>query len=113
MADLNSLAQHVYEIAKAHGFHDDDDRRERIAEFIANLHGEASELWEAWRKGNLHKPCDKATAEPLTCAEEELADILIRTLDTAITLGVDIERAVRIKSAYNESRPHRNGGKLA
>ena len=110
---LNELAQHVYNIAADHGFHDDDSRRERVAEFVANLHGETSELWEAWRRGNLHNPCDKTTSEPLTCAEEELADILIRTLDTAITMGVDIERAVRIKSQYNESRPHKNGGKLA
>jgi len=111
--NLNELAQQVYNNAAAHGFHDDDTRRERIAEFIANLHGEVSELWEAWRKGNLHKACDKATSEPLTCAEEELADILIRTLDTAVTMGVDIDRAVRIKSQYNEGRPRMHGGKLA
>lgn len=54
-----------------------------------------------------------AGIDPLTCAEEELADVIIRALDTAGTLRIDIDRAVRIKHAYNETRPHRHGGKLA
>jgi NTP pyrophosphatase (non-canonical NTP hydrolase) len=55
-------------------------------------------------------PCGR---RPLTCIEEELADIIIRTLDTAQAFGVDIDRAVTAKMAYNATRPHRHGGKLA
>ena len=51
--------------------------------------------------------------EPLTCLEEELADIVIRAFDTAKALGVDIERAVSVKHAFNASRPYRHGGKVA
>lgn len=63
--------------------------------------------------------CDKADkmraldCVPLTCIEEELADILIRTLDTAHAWRVDIDRAVAVKMAYNATRGHRHGGKLA
>lgn len=43
----------------------------------------------------------------------ELADILIRTLDLAAALNIDIDQAVYLKMKYNETRPHRHGGKLA
>jgi hypothetical protein len=113
--NLNELAEHVYHIAAAHGFHENDDSPGRVAEFIANLHGEVSELWEAYRMHELNHPCDKVAkmSEPLTCAEEELADIIIRALDTACTWNVDIDRAVRVKSEYNETRSYKHGGKAA
>lgn len=96
-----------------------DMDRENIAVFVANLHGEVSELWEAFRKGEIHKPCKKAKEmgamglPALTCAEEEIADIIIRALDTAQAFGINAAQAVAAKHAYNTTRPHRHGGKLA
>ena len=108
---LNQLASKVYTIATAHGFHKGEyiggQTVERMAAFVANLHGEVSELWEAVRKNKLFLQCDKPI--PMNCAEEELADIVIRALDTAASLGIDIGRAVQIKSAYNETRPYMHG----
>jgi hypothetical protein len=104
------------------GFHDGDattPEREQIASLTANMHSEASELWEAFRAGNLRKPCDKAERmaamglRPLTCLEEELADIALRNHDNARTLGVDLQEAMEIKHAYNGTRAPRHGGKLA
>lgn len=117
---LNNLAELCYNEARTKGWHrpwDLPDARfhERVPSFVANLHGEVSELWEAYRNGALWDPCDKAEkmVEPLTCMEEELADIVIRALDTAVAGSVDIERAVRVKLLYNRTRPHRHGGKVA
>jgi NTP pyrophosphatase (non-canonical NTP hydrolase) len=111
---LSIVAAKVFLIAQEHGFHDGDEvgkvSLDRLAKFCANLHGEVSELWEAARKGHLLEKCDKPVN--LTCAEEELADIVIRAFDTAYTLGLDIGRAIALKSQYNESRPHMHG-KLA
>ncbi len=100
---LNGLAKELWNRAQSKGFHDEPVH---IATHCANLTGEVSELWEAYRRGQLDKPCDK-TAE-LTCAEEELADIVIRALDMAHDMGVDIGRAVRIKDQYNSTRPFKH-----
>lgn len=96
------------------------DDREAVAVFVSNEHSEVSELWEAYRAGKLHEPCDKSAKMetlgigPLTSAEEELADIIIRALDTARALGINnIGRAVLRKHAYNTTRPKLHGGKLA
>lgn len=107
--DLNEMARIVHETATEKGWHEPPVG---VGTFVANLHGEVSELWEAYRSGTLGAPCGKAGVG-LTCLEEELADILIRTLDMADTLGVDIARAVATKHAYNRTRSHRHGGKVA
>lgn len=109
MTTLNQWAVKVYDLAKLKGWHTSDPD---VAKYLMNLHSEVSEAWEAWRKGRLHSPCDK-TGTGLTCLEEELADIIIRALDTAQAFGINIERAVEAKHAYNATREHRHGGKLA
>jgi len=111
---FNLLSEMIYENAANKGFHDADHSRSAVdnyAIWTANLHGEISELWEAARRGELTKSCDKDIG--LTCEEEELADILIRVLDTAHARGIDIGRAVLTKHEYNTTRSHKHGGKLA
>jgi NTP pyrophosphatase (non-canonical NTP hydrolase) len=91
----------------------------RAATYTSNQHGEASEFWEAFRKGTLDKLCDKAEKmqamglPPLTNAEEEIADEIIRALDKAQAHGVDVAKAVAVKHAFNTGRPLLHGGKLA
>lgn len=116
---LNELSKAAYDNAKAKGFHAiDGDTILDYARWTANIHEEVFELWEAARKGKLKGPCDKATLDDikrdefLTCEEEELADIIIRVLDTAGARGINIGRAVLLKMAYNATRPHMHG-KLA
>ena len=113
---LNSIAHAVHAMATEKGFH---DAPVPVGNQCANLHGEVSELWEAYRESRLNVECDKgdkmreASVPVLTCAEEELADIVIRALDTAVELRVDIGRAVVAKMAFNATRSHRHGGKVA
>ena len=118
---LNALSKAAYDNAVFKGFHDNDplmDEVDLYGKWTANLHGEVSELWEAARKGNLLEGCDKHDdmveqfQDSLTCEEEELADIIIRVLDTAGARGINIGRAVNLKMAYNATRPHMHG-KLA
>lgn len=114
LQSLNTLASAVYKNACEKGFHDRDTDRlavENMEVWTANLHGEVFELWEAARKGELMEPCDKDCE--LTCEEEELADIIIRALDTATARGIDIGSAILAKHEYNKTRPRKHGGKLA
>lgn len=41
----------------------------------------------------------------------ELADVLIRIADTCGRYNIPLEEALKLKLAYNKTRPHRHGGK--
>jgi NTP pyrophosphatase (non-canonical NTP hydrolase) len=82
---------------------------------------ELAELYEAERNGKLDSPCDKAEKmmemglPPLTCKEEEFADVFIRLMHYADLFGVkNLAGAVQAKLVYNAlGRKYRNGGKTA
>jgi NTP pyrophosphatase (non-canonical NTP hydrolase) len=118
--ELNSMRDAVHELAREKGWYDDPETDGQfITRAVANLHSEVSELWEAYRGNKLDAPCDKADKmiaagiDPLTCKEEELADIIIRALDDAARLNVNIARAVCLKHHFNKTRDTRHGGKAA
>ena len=118
---LDAIKTRVHALAKEKGWHEDttETRGQFIERTCNNLHNEVSELHEAYRNGQLDAPCDKAVKMreagivPITCLEEELADIIIRVLDSAARLNVDIATAVERKHAFNATRAYRHGGKLS
>lgn len=117
---LNTLRDYAGALARDLGYLRPSDS---FGDQISKLHEEVSELWRAHCMGTLDAPCDKGPAmqeslgfDPeLTCAEEELADILERTFELAAKLGVDLERAYYFKTWFNQTRPHRDqpGGRRA
>lgn len=110
MKTLNEIADAVHALAWEKGWHNKTENEDTFVERMCNnLHDEVSELHEAWRNNNLRDSCLKPI--PLTCLEEEMADIVIRTLDNARKLGVDIQRAIEIKHEFNATRKIRHGGK--
>lgn len=109
---INEIADAIHANAKEKGFHFEADDLAFMATATANIHGEVSELWEAYRAGDEEKECDKwVKGCHLSCREEELADIIIRALDVSRRLGVDIEKAIRIKHEFNRGRPTLHGKK--
>lgn len=124
---LNSLQDAIHSNAKEKGFYEGVDlqsapsapTKELVSSLTANLHGEVSEFWEAYRNGQLNESCDKSAKMEesgilaLTCAEEELADIVIRAFDAAGALGLELGHAIIAKHNYNTTRSHRHGGKQA
>lgn len=103
--NFTDLKNEIHRNAVAKGFW--DKPREK-SEAIANIHGEVSECWEAVRA----KVMPQSDHIPeFTLEEEEIADIIIRSLDYAEGFGLRIEAAIRAKMDYNAGRPHMHGKK--
>jgi len=103
---IGKLQEEVHRIAIEHGWW---DKERSIGEALMLIVTELSEAMEAYRIGNPES--DKIPG--FSRLEEELADVIIRVLDLAGGIGLDIEGAISAKMGYNETRPYRHGGKLA
>jgi len=115
---LNQIAEEVHSLAREKGFHPEGEQEDAFIEKACNnLHDEVSELHEAWRNNKLRELCDKAKAmkalgiRPLTCLEEEYADLIIRALDDMIELGINPEDVIDRKHRFNKTRLYKHGGK--
>jgi NTP pyrophosphatase (non-canonical NTP hydrolase) len=98
------------------------DTTPSFLEAMALLHTEVSEAVEAWRRwgtddatklwrtGDHGEPINAVNPKPEGVGSE-LADVLIRLLDTCALYGIDLQTEHERKTAYNRTRPHRHGGK--
>lgn len=88
------------------------EKERNVGEMFLLFVSEVSEAFEEIRNG-------KAPAEVYFIGEKpegvpiELADVVIRILDYCEHAGIDMEDAMRLKHAYNQTRPYRHGGKTA
>lgn len=106
---INLLAAECKRIREEHGFVTDKDN---IGEKLMLAVGELSEALEEVRAG--HEPTEiyegaggKPEGFPI-----EIADTIIRLLDTSYSLGVDVADAIAIKMKFNEQREFRHGKKF-
>lgn len=104
---LNEWQSRVAEWAIRKGWWNPEGRNP--LEMLMLINTETAECAEAFRNGN--PPCTKPGCEGITEAEEEMADTIIRMLHFSAEMGWNLERALALKMAYNETRPHRHGGK--
>ncbi len=127
--NLIQLAEQIHKDNQAKGFYEDPAT---FGERIALAHSELSEALEShradepsiWWKNASGKEVSRiiidnegiahewgATGPPLKPEgfATELADCLIRILDSLYYLGVDPDEIVRLKMAYNRTRPRKHG----
>lgn len=95
--DFNELAINIHKNAVDHGWWETE---RPVPELLCLVHSEISEALEAYR---FHDSENFA---------EELADAVIRLMDMAEGLGVDLQAAIIKKHSINQSRPYRHGGKV-
>ncbi len=94
---LNVLADDIYQTATDKGWH---VNTVPFPAQIALIHSELSEALQADRK-----------REGDAAVTEELADVVIRVLDTARDQKLDIAGAIVKKAEANKARPYRHGGR--
>lgn len=117
---LNLWRDRVHALAVEKGWWSNDgdgyDGPTFVPEKLALIHSEVSEALEDYREGRFWmepaytQALDSVAGKPHGFAVE-LADVIIRVLDLAGKLGIDMDRVVREKHEYNATRAHRHGGK--
>jgi len=95
-------SKYINEWAHKKGFHDND---REMGTAIALMHSELSEALEAHREG-IH---ESTKIEGFSELEEELADTMIRIMDTAGEHNLDVGGAIVAKMRVNEDRPQKHG----
>ncbi len=103
MSTLNELAQQINDNARDKGFWDAD---RNMGEMLMLAVSELSEALEEHRYDR--PPVYYSNGKPEGVAVE-IADCIIRCLDTMHSLGVDLDAIVAEKMAYNATRPLKHG----
>jgi NTP pyrophosphatase (non-canonical NTP hydrolase) len=114
---ISELVTRAHDNAVKHGFW---DPAPAFGTAIALIHSELSEALEEVRSGKPELYFKEVNGFTVTDATErrgekpegvavELADAVIRIADLCGHLGIDLEAAIDLKMAYNETRPFKHG----
>lgn len=109
--DLKQLMIEAHNNAVKKGWWDNTDRN--IGELLALMHSEISEALEEWRNNKqLTDIYYEEDRKPAGFAVE-MADLIIRVVDTCERYDIPLVQAIEQKMEYNKTRPYRHGNKLA
>lgn len=114
MPTITELQQKIHEWANRKGWWEDSPKKTRhkdwtfLASKLALVHSEISEALEELREGNIRVYYAENSPKPEGLGVE-LADAIIRILDFAEAMDIDLEFLVQAKMKYNETREHKHG----
>jgi NTP pyrophosphatase (non-canonical NTP hydrolase) len=94
------LQQETYATANKHGFQEHESNPLYVPTKLALIMSEGAEALEAHRQGKTEE------------LGHELADIVIRSMDLAESLRIDLAAEILKKAAFNANRPFKHGNKL-
>lgn len=100
LQSCKALQAEVNETARLHGFHENDNNELHIPAALALIHDEVSEALRAHRKMKI----DELPAE--------LADIVLRTMDLAAVMKINLGDAIIAKHLVNQKREFKHGNNL-
>lgn len=107
-SSLNDLANQVHQLAVNKGWYDPP---KTFTESLMKIVGELSEAEDEFAHGHdfseIYYVGGKPEGIPI-----EMADAVIRFLDTCAFFKIDIDAAVKLKHSFNTTRGYRHGGKL-
>ncbi len=108
---IRELCEQSHALALTKGWYEGKPRQ--IPELLMLIVSELAEALEEYRDGRA--PTDTVigkNGKPEGFAIE-VADAVIRIADMCGYLGIDLADAIETKHAFNRTRPHRHGGKVA
>jgi len=103
---IEEWQQEVHSIALSKGF---DAGKRNIAESLCLIHSEVSEAMECWRDGDMDLRYAADGSGKVEGFESEMADVVIRVMDLMEALDMSLERAMELKTDYNQRRPLLHG----
>jgi NTP pyrophosphatase (non-canonical NTP hydrolase) len=104
---INDLCIESYERAVRKGFYDNGGPS--VCERLMLIVSECAEALECNRDDQMETYLSTVKPGKPEGFPSELADIVIRVCDLAASLRIDLEKEIRLKSDYNETRPHKHG----
>lgn len=123
MSTIREMQRKIHALAVEKGWHEDRDisNPHVVASMLCLIHSEVSEALECVRDGEIEISYKYHSGEEyhVTPTEKhklvgfpsELADVVIRCLDLAEAMGIDLQAVIDQKHAFNKTRAHRHGGK--